>query len=440
MRYVPLGDTFYFKFTTRDFDTGAPQTLGGTPVISAYEDANLTQITAGITLTVDYDSVTGLNHVAVVATGANGYEDGKYYAFVITTGTVDGVSVVGETVHEIVIGSAPADVIEISGSSTAADNAEVVFDTDFATNYNATRNAWVTNAQDFVGTTGSDPFNGQVVAASVTGAVGSVTSGVSLANGAITNASLAGNMEIVFETDFATNYNTTRNAWATNLQDTVGTGNITADVIAISGDTTAADNCELFFDDTGFNASNSTIGTCTTNTDMRGTDSALLASSAPTNFGDLAITVTTGEVTVGTNNDKTGYSISGTKTTLDDLNDVSTADVNTQCDTALSDIGLDHLVSASVTGTDITDNSIIAKIVSSSATADWDDFVNTDDSLQAISESGGGGPTAAQIADAVLDEALSGHTTDGTLGAVATELDTGGDLNNKITLIFVETV
>lgn len=61
--------------------------------------------------------------------------------------------------------------------------------------------------------------------------------------------------------------------------------------------------------------------TVTTNTDMRGTDSALLASSAPTNFGDLAITVTTGQVTVGTNNDKTGYSISGTKTTLDVLND-----------------------------------------------------------------------------------------------------------------------
>jgi hypothetical protein len=39
-----------------------------------------------------------------------------------------------------------------------------------------------------------------------------------------------------------------------------------------------------------------TIGTVTTNTDMRGTDSALLASSAPTNFGDMAIEVTTGIV------------------------------------------------------------------------------------------------------------------------------------------------
>lgn len=51
------------------------------------------------------------------------------------------------------------------------------------------------------------------------------------------------------------------------------------------------------------------VDTTTTNTDMRGTDSAFLAASAPTNFSDLAITVTTGQVTVGTNNDKTGYDL-----------------------------------------------------------------------------------------------------------------------------------
>lgn len=97
-RVIALGATELFKFTTRDFDTGSPQTLGGTPAISAYEDASLTQITAGITLTADFDSVTGLNHVAVVASSANGYEAGKLYNLVITTGTVDTVSVVGEVV------------------------------------------------------------------------------------------------------------------------------------------------------------------------------------------------------------------------------------------------------------------------------------------------------------------------------------------------------
>lgn len=73
------------------------------------------------------------------------------------------------------------------------------------------------------------------------------------------------------------------------------------------------------------------------------------------------------------------------------LNDISTAQVNTEVDTALSDIGLDHLVSAAVTGTDVTDNSIIARLVSSSATADWDDFANTTDSLQALRDHIGDG-------------------------------------------------
>ena len=101
-------------------------------------------------------------------------------------------------------------------------------------------------------------------------------------------------------------------------------------------------------------------------------------------------------VTASTVTDKTGYSISGSKTTLDALNDVSTAEVNTQVDTALSDIGLDHLVSASVTGTDITDNSIIAYMVSKSATADWDSFVNTTDALEALADAGGDATAANQ--------------------------------------------
>lgn len=86
------------------------------------------------------------------------------------------------------------------------------------------------------------------------------------------------------------------------------------------------------------------VDTTTTNTDMRGTDSAFLAASAPSNFGDLAITASTGRVTVGTNNDKTGYSVSGTITTLDGLNNLSAADVNSEVDTALADIHLDHLL------------------------------------------------------------------------------------------------
>jgi hypothetical protein len=103
MRDYALGTTFDIKFTTRKFSTGAPFTLAGTPAIAAYPDNSTTEITAGITLSVDFDSRTGLNNVRVVASGGNGYAAGSNYALVITAGTVDGVSVVGEVVGEFSI-------------------------------------------------------------------------------------------------------------------------------------------------------------------------------------------------------------------------------------------------------------------------------------------------------------------------------------------------
>ena len=71
------------------------------------------------------------------------------------------------------------------------------------------------------------------------------------------------------------------------------------------------------------------------------------------------------------------------------LNNISTAQVNTEVDTALVDIGLDHLVSAAVVGADVTDDSIIANMVSKSATPDWDTFNNETDSLEAAADSSG---------------------------------------------------
>lgn len=105
MRDITLEDTIYMRFTTRAFATGIPTTLAGTPVVSIYEENNLTQITAGVSLIVDYDGVAGLNQVEIVATMANGYEKGKSYDLVITTGTVGGVSVVGEVVGSFTIGN-----------------------------------------------------------------------------------------------------------------------------------------------------------------------------------------------------------------------------------------------------------------------------------------------------------------------------------------------
>lgn len=103
MRDITLEDTFYHDFTTLAFATGIPTTLLGTPVLSVLEENNVTPITAGVSVSVDRASIVGLNMATIVATAANGYESGKTYSIYISTGTVDGVSVVGEIVGQFSI-------------------------------------------------------------------------------------------------------------------------------------------------------------------------------------------------------------------------------------------------------------------------------------------------------------------------------------------------
>jgi len=132
MRDITLGETIDFKFTTCEPDTGAPATLSGTPVISAYVGNSTTQITAGITLTVDFDGVTGLNNVRVVASAGNGFADATDVALIITTGTVDAVSAVGYKVAEFTIGRSAAHTRlgAPAGASVSADIAAIEAQTD----------------------------------------------------------------------------------------------------------------------------------------------------------------------------------------------------------------------------------------------------------------------------------------------------------------------
>ncbi len=125
---ITLGDTLDFKFSTVG-TTGAPTTLAGTPVVSAYVGNSTTQITAGITLSVDFDGVTGLHNVRVVASGANGFAAQTNVDLVITTGTVGGTSVVG-----YVVGSFSIDNRSTQLLATAANLATVAgyLDTEIA--------------------------------------------------------------------------------------------------------------------------------------------------------------------------------------------------------------------------------------------------------------------------------------------------------------------
>lgn len=112
------------------------------------------------------------------------------------------------------------------------------------------------------------------------------------------------------------------------------------------------------------------------------------------------------------------------------LSTVTTAQVNSEVDTALADIGLDHIVAAAVAGADVVDNSIIAKLVSKSATADWDSYTNTTDALEALRDRGDSAWITA-TGFSTLDAAgvrsavgLSSANLDTQLAALAAYVDT----------------
>ena len=97
------------------------------------------------------------------------------------------------------------------------------------------------------------------------------------------------------------------------------------------------------------------------------------------------------------------------------------AEINVTVDAALADIGLDHLISSALPtnwATDVASGSVFDNIADDGTAA----YDRTTDSLQAIADSGGGGPTAAQIADAIWDEDQADHTGVGTFGIIASEI------------------
>lgn len=91
------GDTIDFTFTT-DVD-GTLTQLAGTPAVRVYKANGTTEDDSGITLTVDFDSRTGLNHVRIdTSTDGTFYATANDFYVVVTAGTVGGRSVVGYVV------------------------------------------------------------------------------------------------------------------------------------------------------------------------------------------------------------------------------------------------------------------------------------------------------------------------------------------------------
>lgn len=82
-----------FFFNTHDA-SGAPITLADTPQVGVYKDNSATGTIVGPTLTVDFDSTTGLHQVRIATSDAF-YAAAHDYTAVLLAGTVDGVSVAG---------------------------------------------------------------------------------------------------------------------------------------------------------------------------------------------------------------------------------------------------------------------------------------------------------------------------------------------------------
>ena len=176
-----LGSTFDTKFCTVT-TTGAPTTIGGTWAISIYVDNSLTQLgpatvatpAAGITITLDFDGITGMHNVRVVATSGNGYAAGSNYQIMVSTGTVGGTSIVGYVVAEFSI-EARSSLRPTTSGRTLDVSATGEAGIDWANVGSPTTvlNLSATN------------IDVDQVVASVSGAVGSVTGAVGSVTGAV---------------------------------------------------------------------------------------------------------------------------------------------------------------------------------------------------------------------------------------------------------------
>lgn len=317
MRDITLEDTFYMDFTTRAFATGIPTTLAGSPVLSVLEENNATPITAGVSVSVDRASVTGLNMATIVATAANGYESGKGYSVYISTGTVGGVSVVGEVVGQFTI-EASASAVDLANGTDGlgaikGDTGEIGTAGAGLTNINLPN-----QTMDIVGNiTGS--LSGSVGSVtgpvgSVTGAVGSVTSGVTVT----TNNDKTGySLTQTFPTNFADlsisvttglvdiTQAAADKAWGTAARTVTAATNITSDGAAINATAGVVDTVNL----------TNTLTTYTGNTPQTADHTAAIA--------DIP--------TVAEFNARTLVSASyALEATVGALNNISAADVNAQ--------------------------------------------------------------------------------------------------------------
>jgi hypothetical protein len=296
-----LGDfdasaVIYGKFTTFRPSTGAAFTLAGTPALSVYKDNSTTQSTTGVTLTADFDSVTGLNHFAI-DTSADGtfYSAGSFFDIVITTGTVDSVSVVGSVVASFTIrktaalkpttagraldvsagGEAGVDWANVGSPTTAVDLSGTTIKTTQKVDVDTIKTNPVVN-----GGTITFPTNATVASttnltagtiAAVSGAVGSVTGAVGSVTGNV-GGNVTGSVGSVTGLTAATVHSDLDDIQARLPAALTSDGNMKSDALRVNGSALAAARMQRA-------GASMVLGTCA----ALGTTTSVIASAlAPT--------------------------------------------------------------------------------------------------------------------------------------------------------------
>ena len=359
-------------------------------------------------------SVTQWSGTAVAAPDTAGYpvvtiKDGTGAGEIaLTSGAIDTVTAVTNQVT--------ADVLAISGDTVAADNLELFFD---GTGYDAA-NSTVGNV---------------TLVATTTAVTNQVTADVLAISG---DTIAADNLELFFDgTGYDAALSTVGSVTNVTLvaTTTAVTNQVTADVTAVSGDTVAADNLELFFDGTGYDAANSTVGNVT----------LVATTTAVTNQVTADVTAVSGD-TVAADNlelffDGTGYDaanstvgnvtlVATTTAVTNDVGITATAIDNIWDEPlALHTTGdtpgqvLNMLTQDTVTlSTDVALGSIVGQLLDNGAAWSYD---RTTDSLEAVRDRGDAAwvtavgfstLTAGAAADAVWDELRAAHTIAGSFG------------------------
>jgi hypothetical protein len=188
--YRNVGDQskLVFAVNTHSASTGAATDATGDPSYRVYEDETGTPILTGTMGKLDDANTTGFYSEELTISSGNGFEAGKTYTIYITA-TVG--SIAGTTERHFACWPATinsqidANVVQISGDSGAADNLESYTDGTTPMPVNAIQISGDATAADNLAAaadgTGYNLGGGQIVAASVSGAVNSVTTGVTVA-------------------------------------------------------------------------------------------------------------------------------------------------------------------------------------------------------------------------------------------------------------------